>query len=261
MLAVWGADLPANEQWVLMAMADHADHLGRNVRPGGRLLAAKTGYDIRSIKRIQKALLERGIIERVRRTTGGTIEYQIRLDRIPHTETYRTVMAEYEAREDLLAARAQGDKLSPSKVTPVTPAKVTSCHLSGDKMSPSKGTFEPTKVTSQVRVRKEPSEENQREKEAEREIVLENPEGNGNGNGDFDPGTVDESEKLPLFAVATDWMTGSTNDRTWTDAERATNFSAHMRKFCEARAGGDFEAELRLLSICASIWPAMRASA
>jgi hypothetical protein len=36
---VWELDLPHNEAWVLMAMADHADHDGQNVYPGIPLLA------------------------------------------------------------------------------------------------------------------------------------------------------------------------------------------------------------------------------
>jgi hypothetical protein len=40
-------DLPHNEAWLLMAMADHADHSGRNVYPGVSLLAWKTGYTVR----------------------------------------------------------------------------------------------------------------------------------------------------------------------------------------------------------------------
>jgi hypothetical protein len=33
---VWELDLPHNEAWVLMAMADHADHDGHNVSRGFR---------------------------------------------------------------------------------------------------------------------------------------------------------------------------------------------------------------------------------
>lgn len=48
--------------WVLMTMTDHADHEAKNVYPGVRLLAWKTGYTIRQIRRILAILQEKGLI-------------------------------------------------------------------------------------------------------------------------------------------------------------------------------------------------------
>ena len=49
---VWDLDLPHNQAWVLMALADHADHEGNNVYPGLGLLRYKTGYSERQIRRV-----------------------------------------------------------------------------------------------------------------------------------------------------------------------------------------------------------------
>ena len=67
---VWELALPHNEAWVLMAMADHADHEGNNVYPGVPLLAWKTGYTTRQIRRI----LEKS-------GAGGQLEFATRLHR------------------------------------------------------------------------------------------------------------------------------------------------------------------------------------
>lgn len=80
---VWDYDLPHNEAWVLMAVADHADHSGRNAFPGVRLLAWKTGYEERQVRRILKRLEARGALVPQNRGRAGTVTtYAIDLSRL-----------------------------------------------------------------------------------------------------------------------------------------------------------------------------------
>jgi hypothetical protein len=59
---VWDLDLPHAEAWVLMAMADHAQHDGTHVFPSQTLIAWKTGYSIRQVRRVQDNLKRRKIL-------------------------------------------------------------------------------------------------------------------------------------------------------------------------------------------------------
>ena len=59
---VWELELPHEEKWVLMALADHADHNGENVRPGVGLIAWKTDYSTRQVQRILARLRQRDIL-------------------------------------------------------------------------------------------------------------------------------------------------------------------------------------------------------
>src|SRR5262245_34554935 len=60
---VWDLDLPHAEMLVLLAMADHADHNGENIRPAVGLIAWKTGYSERQVHRIMRDLTKSGLIE------------------------------------------------------------------------------------------------------------------------------------------------------------------------------------------------------
>lgn len=74
---VWELDLPANEKFVLLALADHADHDGNNVFPGLELIAFKTGYTTQQVRRIERKLETRKILIAVSRKPGKRIEYRI----------------------------------------------------------------------------------------------------------------------------------------------------------------------------------------
>lgn len=80
---VWDLDLPHAEAWVLMAIADHADHEGNNAHPGLGLIAWKTGYSRRQVSRIISSLTDKGILVLVESGGGrwrpGT--FSIDLDR------------------------------------------------------------------------------------------------------------------------------------------------------------------------------------
>lgn len=59
---VWDLDLPHNKRLVLLAMADHADHEGRNIYPSTDLIAWKTGYSSRQVQRVIDTLIDDGIL-------------------------------------------------------------------------------------------------------------------------------------------------------------------------------------------------------
>lgn len=60
---VWELDLPKRLKFLLLALADHADHEGENARPGVPLLAWKTGDSERTVHRGLRALEELKLIE------------------------------------------------------------------------------------------------------------------------------------------------------------------------------------------------------
>src|SRR5579872_4148024 len=67
---VWELDLPRNEKFVALALADHADKSGL-CWPSMRRIAWKTGYGERQIRTIIRSLLDRGILRVVSDTRGG----------------------------------------------------------------------------------------------------------------------------------------------------------------------------------------------
>lgn len=76
---VWELDLPHNKVLLLLAMADHADHEGKHVHPSVELLAWKTGYEERQVRRILRTLEKDGLLV-VEKAGGGrnkTTEYRI----------------------------------------------------------------------------------------------------------------------------------------------------------------------------------------
>jgi hypothetical protein len=63
---VWDADLPRTEKYVLLALADHADHDGENIFPSNDRIAWKTGYKVDQIIVAIKRLKARKILVLVR---------------------------------------------------------------------------------------------------------------------------------------------------------------------------------------------------
>lgn len=76
---VWDLDLPANKLLVLLALADHADHNGENAYPSADLIAWKTGYSERQVRRILQSLVKDEILSHQPRP-GKTSVYSIHLD-------------------------------------------------------------------------------------------------------------------------------------------------------------------------------------
>ena len=113
---VWDCDLPRNEKYVLLALADHADHEGCNIYPSVERVAWKTGYDERMIQRITKSLVKKGIL--VRDGTGNhrTNKYKIEIKCLPERPDF------------IPTSKSEGGKMSPQNVQNVT--------HEGGKMSP-----------------------------------------------------------------------------------------------------------------------------
>lgn len=68
---VWELDLPKPLKFLLLALADHADHTGENAYPGVKLLAWKTGDSERTVHRGLRRLEELNLIEVVE--AGGGV--------------------------------------------------------------------------------------------------------------------------------------------------------------------------------------------
>lgn len=76
---VWDLELPAAKRLVLLAMADHADHLGNNVFPSVGLVAWKTGYSVKQTRRIIHSLVSDGLLVAVKKPRGQVVVYRIDL--------------------------------------------------------------------------------------------------------------------------------------------------------------------------------------
>lgn len=66
---VWEHEFPHNQQSVMLALADHADHDGKNIYPSIARTAWKTGYSARHVQRIIKELCKSGVLVLVRDAT------------------------------------------------------------------------------------------------------------------------------------------------------------------------------------------------
>jgi hypothetical protein len=79
---VWELELAPMDKFVLLAYADHADHLGHNVRPSLKLICRKTRLKERAVQYVVQRLRAAGYMIPVRHLEGGrghTTEYRIAL--------------------------------------------------------------------------------------------------------------------------------------------------------------------------------------
>jgi len=77
---VWELDLNPNHKLTLLAYADHADHMGKNIFPSVSLISFKTGYSERSVQRITRELEEHGYMIPDGTGRNGTNRWRIPLD-------------------------------------------------------------------------------------------------------------------------------------------------------------------------------------
>lgn len=141
---VWECDLPRPEKYVLLALADHADHDGEGVKPGIELVAWKTQYDIRQVQRLVRSLEAMGALVPVEFERGGRGKvtlYRIDLSAVPRLP----------ARPKRVTSRSQtgtvkGDISAQKRVTSMSPfedqdvtlyeaERVTSQTIKGDIFS------------------------------------------------------------------------------------------------------------------------------
>lgn len=87
---VWDLDLPHNKLIVLLAMTDHADHEGNNIFPSMELIAWKTGYSERQVRRIVKSLEKDKLLIKTSRP-GYTNMYAVNLSAGKQKESFTSV--------------------------------------------------------------------------------------------------------------------------------------------------------------------------
>lgn len=78
---VWDVKLPLPKKFVLLALADKADHNDENIHPGVPLVARMTGYSERQVRRIIKQLVEDGILVLMDAPLGKPSNYKINFSR------------------------------------------------------------------------------------------------------------------------------------------------------------------------------------
>lgn len=125
---------PAKRE-VLLAMAENAKDDGTDCKPGVPYIAWKVDLSDRQVQRIQKALVEDGILVIVEKPARKPIVYTINLDAAEKKPEYRTRDAR------------KGDKLTSSKGDILSPMSVDE----GDILSQNEGdnmSSEPLRVTS-----------------------------------------------------------------------------------------------------------------
>ena len=98
MARVWERVFTHPEQSVMLALADHADDHGAHIYPSIGLVAWKTGYSVRQVKRVLDKLRSKGVLIVVARARRGRpTEYRINLEAVSSKATFPS----------------RGDKLSP----------------------------------------------------------------------------------------------------------------------------------------------------
>lgn len=123
---VYECDLPPNEKFVLVSMADHADHNFKNIRPSIQLIAAKTNYSERQVQRYIKDFEKRGILVREKEGygRGNTAVFRLNLSGVPKLSYFVQKHAEIDDEERVTSQ------------VPCQPERVTSGDVKGDISSP-----------------------------------------------------------------------------------------------------------------------------
>lgn len=87
---VWELDIDPVEKLVLLALSDHADHDGNNVRPGNDLLCAKTGLTQPTVTAKIKKLVSDGVLVPQTSTTGrgNRREFSIEMEHLPRRQYF-----------------------------------------------------------------------------------------------------------------------------------------------------------------------------
>jgi hypothetical protein len=120
---VWELDLPHQEILVLLALADHADHLGRHVRPSLALIAWKTNYSKRQVIRIIQSLETKKLL-RIHRAGGGrgrATEYTLHLENGVRKSPFRKddMVSQFEEDEQVFmpSGKTKGDMQNSDTMT------------------------------------------------------------------------------------------------------------------------------------------------
>lgn len=87
---VWELDIDTPQQIVLLALADHADDDGNNVKPSIGRIAWKTNYSVRTIQRIMRALRTKKVLfVSVAASRRSPTIYRLDLSNLPLKAPYR----------------------------------------------------------------------------------------------------------------------------------------------------------------------------
>lgn len=113
---VWDIVLPPPQQLVLLALTDHADHTGGSIRPSFGLIAWKTGYSERQVRRIVKQLEQAKLLVRVETRPGKPTVYRADLSAGRPKPAYANDKSE-QPTPDIMTP----DKMSYDKMTPDMP--------------------------------------------------------------------------------------------------------------------------------------------
>lgn len=164
---VWDLDLPHNEQLVLLALADHADHTGGSVYPSVALIAWKCGYKERQVQTIMSRLRERGILVPVAYEQGGrghATLYRIDLSNAPRKperpETKGAIIAPFSEAERVQsgAQRVQSGVKKGAVATAPQPSRTVIKPKTGEAAAPPAPVHPAVKVFQQVRAKFPPRE-------------------------------------------------------------------------------------------------------
>jgi hypothetical protein len=122
---VWELDIPHGHAWVLMSLADHAEHDGTKVFPGHSMTAWKTGYSVRQVKRICSELWHSyGLIEPVTKGGGANpTEWRVCLENFKNWK--KEPPPKRGAKKGNQNAAKSGDKQTRANTTPVTSGEQT----------------------------------------------------------------------------------------------------------------------------------------
>lgn len=122
---IWDLVLTPAQQIVMLALADHADHVGGSIKPGVPLVAWKTGYSERQVRRIMHELETSGLLVKEQERRGKPTVYRIDLSKGVPKEPYVP-------RED----RKTRDKMSVTSTDNLTPDKLSPLTLRGENIAP-----------------------------------------------------------------------------------------------------------------------------
>lgn len=102
MSEVWELHIDHARAWVLMSLADHAEHDGTGVHPSVRLTAWKTGYNERQVQRIMKWLRDTNVLIPIKpHGQHQPTEYRLDFSRLPQKPSF------------VKSPHFRGDKMSP----------------------------------------------------------------------------------------------------------------------------------------------------
>lgn len=89
MAIVWEADLPRAEKFILLAMADHADHNGENIYPALSTIARKTGYSYRQVVEIVNHLRKQKILIKTGTYINNVTIFHMNFNRLERLPPYK----------------------------------------------------------------------------------------------------------------------------------------------------------------------------